>query len=391
MTSYLAPESAAPQDSDPAQTPGLATHIRLAAAGCSIATGGMVLFGWAADLVPLTQIIPGLSAMNPLTAVSFVLAGLVLALHSRLSAVPLAALSAVIVGIGTAKVGQLALGYPTGLDQMLFADRLGHAIGVPPNQMAPNTAVALMLAGIALGASKFRSRFALLVSQGFSMIVIAVALFGLVGYLLGLVALYAIKTFNPMALHTAIALIITAVGVFSCNPQAGLMRIIGDRGPAGQLARKLLPMAILVPVVVALLRVEGQRRGFYGPGDAIALGVAANVLATFLLLSGGVLVLYRSDLERRRLEFAVRRSENEYRIAERMGRLGHWRQKLGSELLECSDQFTHICGLTGDQPTTQRMVMDLYHTDDANVRRDFLERAVRTGAGWDSSARIMRP
>jgi len=100
---------------------------------------------------------------------------------------------------------------------------------------------------------------------------------------------------------------ITGVGVLCCRPRAGLLQVLGDHGPAGQLARKILPLAVLVPIAVGMLRLEGERRGFFNIGDAIALQVFANVLVTFILLMGGILVLYRSDLERRQREFAHRR------------------------------------------------------------------------------------
>jgi len=183
----------------------IATRIRLAAAGFSAAVGVIVLFGWAYDLTTLTQILPGLTAMNPLTAMSFVVAGTALALHSRVPSWCISALGGVVFAIGAAKLSQFALGYSHGVDELLFTAKLDDAIGVQRNQMAPNTALALFLIGLALGASKSRSKYAVFVFQSLSLIVVAIALFALVGYVLDIVPLYGIKSFTLMALHTAIA------------------------------------------------------------------------------------------------------------------------------------------------------------------------------------------
>src|SRR5689334_20022752 len=54
-----------------------------ALAAAAAIEGSLVLFGWGFDLEPLKRLLPGLVAMNPATAASFLLAGLALLLLSR--------------------------------------------------------------------------------------------------------------------------------------------------------------------------------------------------------------------------------------------------------------------------------------------------------------------
>ena len=57
----------------------------------------------------------------------------------------------------------------------------------------------------------------------------------------------------------------------------------------GFLIRRLLPAAIIVPIVLGWLRLEGQRAGLYGTGIGVLLTTTANVLiiSALILWSAG--------------------------------------------------------------------------------------------------------
>ncbi|WP_167737429.1 sensor histidine kinase [Sphingomonas parva] len=368
-----------------------AVRIRLTAAAFGAVMGTLVLFGWAAGYDSLTRIFPKLSAMNPMTAICVILAAAALALRPRPDARWIRVLASLIVATGAAKLAQLGLGLPAGVDQLLFPDQLGRAVDLPPSRMAPNTAFALVLTGGALIASGARNARAILLSQAASILIIAITLFAMIGYILNLVALYEVRTFNAMALHAAIALFSIAAGIISINPDVGVVRILGDKGPAGALARNLLPFVLLVPVLVGMLRVSGESFGFYGTQHGVAIQVFANVLVTFALLMSSIVALHRSDQSRRAREAAVARSEDRYRLAERIGRVGHWRYDFETGTVDWSDELRVICGLpVGTEPSLDT-AFDLYHPDDAAAARSVVEQALREGCGWDTTRRIYRP
>ena len=108
------------------------------------------------------------------------------------------------------------------------------------------------------------------------------------------------------------------------NRDIGLMRVLGDRGPAGSLARTALPFVLLVPVLVGLARLSGQRAGFYGTEDGVALQVFANIVGHLRAAGGCIILLFRSDKARRDRELAMSKSEGQYRHAEQVGHIGHW-------------------------------------------------------------------
>jgi signal transduction histidine kinase/DNA-binding response OmpR family regulator len=366
-------------------------RIRIGAACFAGLIGAVVLIGWASGHVELTRVVAGLSAMNPMTAVSLIALGAALLLRPRRDALYVRLLCSVAIFVGSAKLAQLSTGWSFGVDELLFQSRLGSLSDVPPNRMAPNTALALALAGLALLLSGARSHRLKLASHAVAMVVSGITLFAIIGYVLGLAALYEVSTFNAMALHAAASLLAISIGVLAVNPRIGIMAILADQGPAGTLARTALPVALMVPVLVGLFRLSGESAGFYGTDDGIAIQVFANVLVTFALLITSLVMLHRSDRQRRERELAVARSEEHYRIAERIGRVGHWRMEFPSGRLIWSDEYREICGMAKDAEPSIDAVLNLYLPEDAAAARAEMEQASTTGTGWEASRRLVRP
>jgi hypothetical protein len=114
--------------------------------------GGAVLLGWQLEVSVLTSILPGRVAMNPLTALGFMLAAVALWLSSLPASIRdsefsrVARVAAALVAlIGAVTLAGYAIGANLGLDQMLFRHRLG------ANRIAPNTGLNFLFLGATLG------------------------------------------------------------------------------------------------------------------------------------------------------------------------------------------------------------------------------------------------
>lgn len=125
------------------------------AAACGVlvaALGGVVMAGWILEIQLLVQPLPHAPAIQFITAFCFVLAGLALA-GARLGALPglVPALGLLVAAAGLATLAEFGLDVEVGIDQLLrdpgFQDYASH-----PGRMAPDTAVAMFLAGIGLTA-----------------------------------------------------------------------------------------------------------------------------------------------------------------------------------------------------------------------------------------------
>ena len=135
------------------------------------------------------------------------------------------------------------------VDAILFSSQIASQ-STAPNRMAPNTAAALLLVGVSLLASFGAYRRFAQLSQSCAFGVLLISLFALIGYAFGIDGLNQIGAFIPMALHTGVTLLVASIGLLCLLPDRGLTAILRQRGPAGEMARIVLPLAIMIPILV---------------------------------------------------------------------------------------------------------------------------------------------
>jgi signal transduction histidine kinase/DNA-binding response OmpR family regulator len=265
--------------------PRRGSRLRAVARTASVlgfAGGGAVLLGWQLDVPTLTRILPGRVAMNPLTALGFMLAAVALWLSVRpppgRGRAPRRAawLAAALVGlIGAVTLAGYAIGANLGLDQLLFRHRLGG------NRIAPNTGLCFLLLGAALGLLDWEPRRRYRPAQAVALVPAAAALTSILGYVYGVGELYGIARHIPMALPTALGFLALSVGILCARADQGLMSVVTSDEAGGVLARRLLPAAIVIPAGLGWLRHLAEQTGFMG----IAVGLATVVVLTILLFA----------------------------------------------------------------------------------------------------------
>ena len=128
---------------------------------------------------------------------------------------PAIACAVAVILLGLLRFGGYLLEWDGGPDGLLFPDKLerealatGHS-----NRMAPNTAAAMLLVGLALVLLKSRSRRAVLVAQVLALMTALIALVAFIGYAYSALNLAGIEAYIPMALNTAVAMGLMAAGI----------------------------------------------------------------------------------------------------------------------------------------------------------------------------------
>ncbi|MFH1231159.1 MAG: PAS domain S-box protein [Planctomycetota bacterium] len=234
-------------------------------------SGIIVLIGWLFDIPALKSVHPSLVAMKSNTALNFVLIGaflLILQMKVRIRWLYyLAQISAVVVAlVGLLTLSEYILGWNLGIDQLMFKEAMGAVATSSPGRMAPNTALNFLLIGLALLLLDVETKRGYRPAQFLILIEGVISLLALLGYVYGYSAFYGLPNVTKMAVHTAVLFNLIFIGVLLVRPDRGYMRVITSESAGGILARWLLPISIIIPIILGGFLAWCEHQGFYAVG-----------------------------------------------------------------------------------------------------------------------------
>lgn len=315
--------------SNPRLTSAFSVFAR-AASVMPVFVGCFVLCGWAFDIEALKRVLPGLVAMNPTTALLFILAGATLWLSHREDAdhqtLRIAqAVAGIIALVGLVNLGGIVFGSDTGVDQVLFRDKLGAVGNAVPNRMAPTTALNFLLAGSSLLLLDVETRRRFRLAQTLSLLVFLIGLLAFIGYLYGVKQLTGFAAFIPMALHTALTFMVLSTGVLFARPTHGLMARLTNESVGGSMVRRLLPFIVGIPLVLGWAILAGQRAGYYDAEFGFSIFVVLVISVFSAMIWANAISLDRKESERGKAEDALREAHDELerRVRERTADLSN--------------------------------------------------------------------
>src|SRR5258706_4731782 len=275
-----------------------------------IVVGSLALFGWIFDVPALKSVTPGLATMKANTAIAFIVAGVSVFLESNEGPSRRAHLVARGCAIGVALLGLLTLGETIsgadfGIDQWIFARQPTYADPYP-GRMSIIGAVNFILVGLALLLLDIKIRHDTYPAQWLALAAGSLAFLALVGYLYGVESLYSVGSYSSIALHSALNFTLLSFAILCARPDRGLMRIVSSDTVGGILLRRLVPVAILMPVVLGWLRLLGERAGLYDTTFGVVLLVVSMIalLGVTIWLNAGS--LNNLDVNRQQAEACFR-------------------------------------------------------------------------------------
>jgi PAS domain S-box-containing protein len=278
-----------------------------------ILLGALALAGWVFDIETLKTVLPGLVSMKANTAICFLMAGASLILRATPEPVPATRLgagrilAAIVVVIGLLTLVEYVFNIDLGFDQLPFresAEEIGHGF---PGRMSLASALDFTLLGTALlfldAKGRRPDRWP---SQDLTLAAAVISLLAFIGYF------YGVEThpYAAIGLHTVIAFWLLCVGILCARPQRGLMAVFSSENLGGIVARRMLPAALLVPLLLGWLQVLGERSGVYGLGFGSALFATVIIVTFTALVAWASVELNSADRERERGADALRRSNS---------------------------------------------------------------------------------
>ena len=255
--------------------------------------GLLVLSGWIFNAPELTALFPNVPSMKANTAFSFLLLAGTLHFaargrHPRLQAV----LALAAVSIGGLTIFEYLTGHSLGIDQLAFRDEAGPS----PGRMSPFTALSFVLLGTAMAPFP---RWIAAAREGLALSVMVISIFAMVGYLYGLPALYGAVSidFAPMALNTAAAFFLLAIGFLTVPREDGIVRIFRGGSIAAMVARFLVPVSIVVPIFLGGVFMHNRFSMGHLP-LAMALSAVSNMLLLVALTWYFCFMIQHTEQER---------------------------------------------------------------------------------------------
>jgi len=275
------------------------------ASSCLIAIVGLaVLLGWQFDIELLRTGLPGHTPVNPATALALLLAACALWLHHQARGRPDSAparwlavtAASLVIALGVITLTGYFIGHNLRVDQILFGAQLAG------NRVAPNTGFVLLLIGIALWLLNSPRRLRRAPEQLVALFPIVVALISLLGYAYSAEGMYGLGELQRMALPTAASFFVLGIGILCARPDVGFVSVIASDHAGGVLARRMLPVAILVPAGLGWLMLSGQRAALFGETLGVAIAAAVTILAFAAFIATTARALSRADRIRKTSE-----------------------------------------------------------------------------------------
>jgi PAS domain S-box-containing protein len=278
--------------------------------------GGLLSFlGWVSGVYRLTDWSGGGISMKANAALATTVTAIALLL---IMLSPSQRLTARVLGAFVAVIGALTLlehitSVSLGIDTWLFHEPAGAAATAAPGRMGPPAAASFLALGLAIGFSTGALR-ARRVSVVLALAVLAIATLSLSGYLYGAQAMYTVPRLTGIALQTVSLLLALSIALIAYHADLQPMRTLCEDSNAGVLARRLVPLAIVVPLGLGWLRLQGQDAGLYDLAFGTALRSLVEVGLLVSILWACLQAIRARDLSHHRA--LSRERESERRLAE---------------------------------------------------------------------------
>lgn len=242
--------------------------------------------------------------------------------------------------LGSATLIQYATGYDLGIDLALGRDVLRDDARYP-GRVAPNTAIAFLLFGLALLTRNRQTRRGASPSDFVLVLVLLIGCMALLGYAYGASTLFQIPSFITISLPTASSIAGLAFAALVLRRQHSALRLIMSAGPEGALVRRQLPFAIIVPIFVCWGAMQLRDHGYVDRPTGYAVIAMALICFFTYLIWTSARALGRNEAKRLS---ALKAERDTLAIINRVGATLTAELETDKLVQAVTDAATHLCG-----------------------------------------------
>jgi PAS domain S-box-containing protein len=298
-------------------------------AACVMGIALAVLAGWQWDIGMLRRPVRSFVAMNPTTALAFLLSTLAFLSLALPPHFPKQRIFGRIMAIVVMTIGAVRLiGYfvPSwaGADQWLYTQRLqADLLANNSNGMAANTAACFVLLGYSLFKAEQQPEILLPDEAGrknqwpladlTALLTGILSLISLIGYLYRSSEFLGLLRYFPMAVHTALCFGMLSFALLFSSAHRGILKVFTGPLIGSVTARRLLPFAYLLPIALGWVRLYAYWHGHLSTELGVTLLVTSIILCFLSVIWYNAFLLNRKDEQRCRAEANLLASESRWK------------------------------------------------------------------------------
>lgn len=283
----------------------------------SILLGMLVIMGWVYDFYFPQKIESSYFLLKINTAVSFIILGIaILILNEKetpsfSAKVILSAICFLVLATSILTLCQYTFKWNLSLDHLLLKDPVRDKND--SIQMSAIISVNLSFSAIAIFIRAFRpANYRAIQSIIFFVFITSLLAFG--AKLYATRYYYGLSYYIKMPVLTSLSFICIALGLLCAQKQKGIMSFFTSKTIGGTVARRLIPMVIILPLVLGWLRIKGEEFGLYGPHFGTAIFSVSVITVLIIVILWNVKRLIQTDKQRIVVENSLKQSDERLRI-----------------------------------------------------------------------------
>ena len=274
----------------------------------------------------------------------------------------------------------------TAFDRLIFPSHLPPD-ALLPGRPAPIAGFRFCLLGVVLFLARSRNKAVVLVREWSAIAVIVMCYFGFVSVVIEW-GTASPRSISPVA---GILGILAAANLLATGQNGHFVPLLQDRGPAGIIARSLMPAAMILPVLNTILGLVFAHFRIYDSAGKVAL-LSINILTAITILWIGASKVQGIDLLRRNAEDALRASAARMRLAQQVSQVGTFEWNIQTGVNVWTPELEAMYGLPpGAFARTQPAWEELVHPEDRPGAVELVKQAFETGAPTEGEWRVVWP
>ncbi len=270
-----------------------------------------VIAGWVWEIEILKTVGPGFPSMKFNTALGFMLSGTLIVIYER--EIPRYIMAISLIILAGASLFENLSSANLGIDQLFVSD---DSSSDAPGLMSSGTALNFLFFGISFLFIKNHRLILRKVSQHLLLLVSAISLFAILGFIYGISDSDRLVFISSMAIHTSVLFGLCSVAASLINPNLGLIDLLNGSAPGNILARRMFPTLIFTVALIGYILTNWLKQGIISDSTTIIL--FGLIVLAVALVSVAVIAVSLNISDEARLEAEMKLKDINLNLEEKI-------------------------------------------------------------------------